>query len=168
MSGGCYSDALCWQQIKTVSDAPRDFIPIMKTKPTVCLALAVLMSGAACSSSPGSRIAKNREAFDSYPADVRADIEAGRVKVGFTEEQTRLALGAPDRVVKRTTAAEVSDVWVYEERSPGFGLGVGLGIGSGPVGGGVGVGTGTGGSVDERLRVVFESGRVTAVEEVSK
>lgn len=126
------------------------------------------MAGAGCASSPGSRIAKNREAFESYPAEVRGAIEQGRVEVGFTAEQARMALGAPDRVVTRTAESGKAEVWIYEEGGSGVGLGVGLGIGGGGMGGGVGVGTGGRSGVRERLRVVFEAGRVSAVEQVER
>lgn len=132
------------------------------------LALAALMLGAGCASSPSSRIAKNRVEFDAYPPEVQSAIREGEVRTGFTTEQARLALGAPDRVVTRTSEAGDAEVWIYEERRSGLGVGLGIGMGSGPVGGGVGVSSGGGGSVDERLRVVFVGGRVTAVEQATK
>jgi hypothetical protein len=132
------------------------------------LALAALMLGAGCASSPGSRIAKNRAEFEGYPPAVQAAIEAGRVEVGFTPAQARLALGSPDRVVTRTTATGSAEVWVYEDKGASMGFGLGVGLGGGPVGGGVGVGAGGRDTARERLRVVFEAGRVSAVEQVSK
>jgi hypothetical protein len=126
------------------------------------------MLSAGCASSPGSRIAKNRDQFEAYPPEVQAAIRDGEVRVGFTADQARLALGSPDRVVTRTSGAGEAEVWIYDEKRSGLGVGLGIGMGSGPVGGGVGVSSGGGRSVNERLRVVFEAGRVTAVEQVSK
>jgi len=140
----------------------------MKTTLPVCLALAAMMMSAGCASSPRSRIAKNQPAFDSYPAEVQTAIKEGKVEVGFTQEQAKLALGGPDRVVTRTTATGSGEVWVYEDNGPTFGVGLGVGLGGGPVGGGVGMGTGGSGNSKERLRLVFEAGRVTAVEQVSR
>jgi outer membrane protein assembly factor BamE (lipoprotein component of BamABCDE complex) len=137
----------------------------MKTLLPFGLALAALALSAGCASSPSSRIAKNRAEFDAYPQEVQAAISAGDVRVGFTPEQARLALGAPDRVVTRTSETGESEVWIYQEKQSRLGVGLGLGIGSGPVGGGVGVSSGGGGSVDDRLRVVFTGGRVSAVEQ---
>jgi len=137
----------------------------MKTLLPFGLALAALALSAGCASSPSSRIEKNRPAFEAYPQDVQTAINAREVRVGFTPEQSRLALGAPDRVVTRTTEAGDAEVWVYQEKRSGLGVGLGLGIGSGPVGGGVGVSSGGRGSVEDRLRVVFTGGRVSAVEQ---
>ncbi|MET0263145.1 MAG: hypothetical protein ABW223_09625 [Rariglobus sp.] len=142
----------------------------MKLSTQLCFILglsgAVLAAG--CSSSPKSRISKNQAAFDSYPAEVQAGIREGRVEVGYTSEQTRLALGAPDRVLTRTSGSGNSEVWVYRSKSPRLGVGLGLGVGSGPVGGGVGVSSSGREFADERLRVVFAAGRVTSVEQVTK
>ena len=140
----------------------------MKPLLPIGLALVALALSAGCASSPSSRIAKNRAQFDAYPPEVQAAISEGEVRVGFTTDQARLALGAPDRVVTRTSEAGNAEVWIYEEKRSGLGVGLGIGMGSGPVGGGVGVSSGGGGSVDERLRVVFVGGRVTAVEQASK
>lgn len=139
----------------------------MKTPLPFCLALAVLSLSAGCASSPKSRIARNQETFDAYPADVRAAISEGQAKVGFTAEQVRLALGGPDRVVTRTSEAGQSEVWIYRGQRPHLGLGFGVGMGGGPVGVGAGVGTGGGEFPDERLRVIFTAGRVSAVEQIS-
>jgi hypothetical protein len=137
----------------------------MKTSLLSCLVLTVaLVLSAGCASGPSSRIKKNQAAFERYPADVQTLIKDGRVKTGFTPEQTELALGKPDRVLHRTTEDGVSEVWLYLEKGSRFGVGLGVGLGTGPVGGGVGVGTGTGGEI-ERMRVTFVAGRVTAVEQ---
>lgn len=141
----------------------------MKTPLPFCLALALVTMSAGCSSSPKSRISKNQEIYNSYPADVRSAIEKGEVRVGFTPDQVKLALGAPDRVLTRKSDTGDSEVWVYRDKSPTFGLGLGLGMGGGGggVGGGVGVSS-SGRDPDERLRVVFAAGRVTAVEQAAK
>ena len=84
----------------------------MKAPLPFCLALAVLVLGAGCVSSPKSRIAKNQAAFDAYPADVQAALRKGEVKISFTPEQVRIALGAPDRVLTRTGTDGQSEIWV--------------------------------------------------------
>lgn len=140
----------------------------MKTPLLLCLALALAALGAGCrSSSPQSRIKKNAEAFNSYPAEVRTSIERGQIKVGFTPDQVRLALGAPDRVLTRTSETGSSEVWIYRENKPHLGLGLGFGFGGGSVGTGVGVSTAGREFPDERMRVVFTAGRVSGVEQVS-
>lgn len=142
----------------------------MKAPLPFCLVLALLILTAGCASSPRSRIAKNRAAFDSYPADVQAALRKGEVKMGFTPEQVKIALGAPDRVLTRTSAEGPSEIWVYRDVNPRFGLGFGIGSfgGSSSVGAGAGVGTGGSEFADEHMRVVFTAGRVSAVEQSSK
>lgn len=117
-----------------------------------------------------SRIARNREVFNTWPAAVQERIAAGQIDIGFTTDQVRVALGEPDRVFTRTTADGTSEVWSYRDRRPRIGFGVGVGIGGWHgghgMGGGVGIGTGGGYRDDERLGVVFDrTGQVTAVEE---
>ena len=139
----------------------------MKTPLPVYLALALMTMSAGCASSPKSRISKNQDVYNSYPADVRSAIERGEVRVGFTAEQVKLALGAPDRVLTRKSDAGDSEVWVYRDKGPRFGVGLGVGMGGGGVGGGVGVNS-SGRDPDERMRVIFTAGRVTAVEQSAK
>ncbi|CAM2899433.1 hypothetical protein RAHE111665_06035 [Rariglobus hedericola] len=123
---------------------------------------------AGCSSSPQSRISKNQGAYDSYPAEVRTAISKGEVQVGFNPDQVKLALGAPDRVLTRKSSSGDSEVWVYRDKSPSFGLGLGVGLGGGPVGVGAGVNTSGREFPDEKMRVVFTAGRVTAIEQTER
>jgi hypothetical protein len=142
----------------------------MRTKPflsLVAFVAAVFVSGC---STVDSRIAQHREAFNTWPPAVQDKVVVGKIDIGFTPEQVRVALGEPDRVFSRTTADGTSQVWSYRDRGPRFGFGVGVGVGSfgsrGGSFGGVGIGTGTGGYLDEeKLGVVFDAaGRVTAIE----
>ncbi len=106
--------------------------------------------------------------FDSYPPEERAIIERGEVAIGFTRDQVRLALDIPDRVLTQTTEAGVAEIWIYREKNARFGLGLGVGMSGNSVGTGIGVSTGGREFPDERMRVVFRNGRVTAVEQISK
>lgn len=139
----------------------------MRTK-LLCCAAALSAFLAGCST-VDSRIAKNREAFNTWPPAVQDRVVQGQIDIGFTPEQVRVALGEPDRVFTRTTADGTSQVWSYRERGPRFGFGVGVGMGSwsGRHGsfGSIGVGTGTGYRDDEKMGVVFDpSGRVSSIE----
>lgn len=141
----------------------------MKTLLSLTLALVAISLGAGCASSPQSRIKKNQDTFNTYPADVQAAIQRGEVMSGFTPDQVRLAQGEPDRVLTRTSEAGNSEVWIYRGGSrPRVGVGLGMGFGGGNVGTGLGVSTGGRQFDDERLRVMFTGGRVTAVEQVSR
>ena len=77
----------------------------------------------------------------------------------------RVALGEPDRVFARTTEKGSDEVWVYLDSGPRFSIGIGMGgsSGSAAYGGGV-ILSDEGFRENEVLRVVFEFGRVVAVE----
>ena len=133
------------------------------TKHPVFAALALALALAGCST-PDSRIEKNSAAFAGYPPAVQAKIRAGEVDVGFTSEMVQMALGKPDRVLRRRSAAGESEVWIYADKSPTFSFGVGVGGGGHHSGGGVAVGASTESDRDDRLRVIFDLGKVSAVE----
>lgn len=144
----------------------------MKTKRflPITVLLPLLLIGC---STVDSRIAKNRAAFNSWPAAVQDKVVQGQVDVGFTADQVRVALGEPDRVFTRTTADGTSQVWSYRDRGPRFGFGVGVGGGSfgshGGSFGSVSVGTGTGYRDDEKLGVVIDAtGHVSSIEKRGK
>ena len=126
--------------------------------------LPVLLSAAAGCTSPGSRIAQNQAAFDAWPADVQARVRAGKISMGFTPEQVRVALGEPARKFTRTSAAGPGEVWVYRELGPDTGTGLTVGL---ETGGGTGVGGGPAFEnyrYSEYARVSFENGLVNAID----
>jgi hypothetical protein len=118
----------------------------------------------ACST-PDSRIAVKRTAFEQFPADVQQKIRAGQIDVGFTDEMVLMALGEPARKFTRKTEAGDTEVWGYHDNKPRFSFGIGVGSGGrhSAVGGGVEMSTG-GYDPDEKVRVEFRGGRVTAVD----
>jgi len=148
--------------------------PLFRTCAIVAASLLLLGAGlvAGCSSSTASRIKKNQELFDSLPPAAQASIRAGKVEVGFTPDMVRLALGEPDRLYVRTTERGSAEVWAYAAKSFAPSLSFGVGVGGG-MGRGIGVGTGVGigGTVgggdraDDRTRVIFEGGKVSAIEQ---
>lgn len=119
---------------------------------------------AACAS-PESRIKKHQAVFDSWPPETQAAVRAGKAEVGFTAEQVKVALGKADRIYTRKSAEAVQEVWAYGRGGArtSVGLGFGMGGGSSSYGMGVGVG-GPEHREDDRVRVVFEGGKVVAVE----
>ncbi len=134
-------------------------------KTLLTLASVSLMLALAGCASLDSRISKNQAAFDSWPVEVRSAIRAGQVKIGFTPEQVRVALGDPHRVYSRESEEGEAEVWAYFESGPKFSFGVG--VGSGGYGGGMGGGVAVSQSrnhLDEAKRIVFENGAVVAIE----
>jgi len=131
------------------------------------LAIVSLSSLVACST-PASRIEDQKSVYSSYPPEVQQTIAQGKVAVGFTPEQALIALGAPRRKYSRKTEAATEEIWSYSEsRGPAFGFGIGGGSFGSGVGGSVSVST-YGSDADEKLRVVFVDGKVSAVEESVK
>lgn len=129
------------------------------------LALALVALLAACSSTPSSRVAQNRAAFEKYPPAIRVKILEGTVEVGFTPAMVRLALGEPARVFSRQADSGNTEVWVYHHHSPQFSVGLGFGSYGRHSASSVGVATSTGGyDAEERMRVEFRDGKVAAIE----
>jgi len=135
----------------------------MKANAWILLSVLLL---AGCVSTPAERIARDRPAFESWPANVQSLVQAGQIAIGFTPDQVRMALGEPGRITVRTTAAGTNEIWSYVRHRPRFSLGIGV------VGGGGG--TRVGGATEmtsggpygrDRIRVIFEGGRVSAVEQ---
>lgn len=131
--------------------------------------MPVVAAALAACSTVDSRIRKNKAAYESWPPEVQAQVKAGRADVGFTPEQVRVALGKPDRVYTRKTAEAAQEVWAYGGGGARTGVGFGFGMGGGSSSYGLGVGVGGPDyHDDERVRVVFEGGRVVSVESREK
>lgn len=128
------------------------------------LASLLLIAALAGCASTESRISDNKAAFNSWPSEVQASVRAGKVKLGFTPEQVKMAMGEPNRVYSRQSKEGEAEVWAYFDKKPGISFGLGMSSGSySGVGGGVGVNT-RGDRADEALRVIFESGKVVGIE----
>ena len=125
---------------------------------------AVLLASGCAVSTPATRIERHQAAFAAWPAQVQAQVRAGQVAVGFTPEMVRVAAGEPDLVRSRLTERGASEVWIYFDHGPHFSFGLGMGVSSGhqAYAGGAAVGAGDAG--EERMRVIFEGGRVSAIE----
>jgi hypothetical protein len=119
---------------------------------------------AACST-VASRIDKNRAVFNSYPPDVQQKIQAGTIDIGFTPEQVHMALGDPDHRYTREASDGRYEIWGYRDSRPSFSFGIGGGSFGRSTGFGGGVGVATGNEYpDDKIRVVFQEGKVSAIE----
>lgn len=129
--------------------------------------IAIALAGCA---TPASRISDAKSAYDSYPPEVQQKIAAGEVAVGFTQEQARMALGEPARKYTRTTTAGTAEIWGYNRTGPTYSFALGSGFGLGSSGfGSIGLNTGTADDdVQEKMRLVFEGGKLTALERAIK
>lgn len=134
----------------------------MKTKLLLLVLAAFAVAGC---STVDSRISGNQAAFSSWPPAVQQKVRAGQVDIGFTSAQVQVALGDPDRKYTRTDAHGTVEVWAYRDDKPVFSFGLGLGSSNGSSAYGAGVGVTTGGDrYDDKLRVIYADGKVTALE----
>ncbi|HEY8995932.1 MAG TPA: hypothetical protein VIM71_14805 [Lacunisphaera sp.] len=142
----------------------------MRAPPLLVLFLSGILLLAGCATStPQSRISEHRELYRSFPSEVQRKVSAGKVDVGFTEEMVQLALGEPQRRVTRQTESGTDEVWIYASSEPRVSFGFGFGSYGRRSASSVGVATSTGGyGREERMRVVFRDGKVTAVESVTR
>ena len=126
--------------------------------------LPALLAG--CATTAADRIARAPATFAAWPAAVQTRVRAGEVALGFTPAQVTMALGAPDRILTRATAHGTEETWTYGDRRPRVTIGLGLGGGgrSGHLSGGTVISTG-GWRRGSRLRVTFENGRVSVLEQ---
>jgi hypothetical protein len=137
----------------------------MKRRPLILLGFAVLL--AACSS-PGSRVAANRAEFNTWPPEVQDNVLAGRIDVGYSAAQVRMALGPPERITTRKDNDGTSETWIYRDGSPRISWGLGIGSGGRHSSVGVGVSTTSRGR-SEASRVVFDpSGKVASIETATR
>ena len=64
-------------------------------------------------STPQTRIDHNPQIFSTLaPADQEL-IKQGKIAVGFTQDEVKLALGDPDRIYVRTDATGANETWSY-------------------------------------------------------
>ena len=138
----------------------------MKKNVLGCLIGILLAWGVAGCSTTETRARKSAE-FATWPEAVQDTVLAGRIDIGFTAEQVRVALGDPDYRFTRTTSDGSTEVWGYRDKKPRLGFGIGFGGYSGSTGVGTGVMVGSDTRPDdEKVRVIFDrAGRVSAVEE---
>lgn len=141
-----------------------NFRPTRMKTPLALVVLGFLAAGLCGCSSPDSRIKEHASTFNRLSSEDQGKIRGGKVEVGYTQEMVLMALGEPDRRYSRTTSEGTSEVWAYRDRSPRVSLGFGVAGGGGGSGIGAGVGISSGDQRDDRVRVIFNNGRVSAIE----
>jgi len=130
-------------------------------KPFLLISLAALLS--ACAVNPESRIERDPQGFASLPPEQQEKVRAGEIGMGFSPAAVRLALGAPDRIIERETDEGRTEVWLYLAAlpaplpagycAPGF-----RSVYHYPCPAVLPT------QYEERTRVIFKDGKVTAVE----
>lgn len=133
-------------------------------KPATTALLALLL--AACASTPTSRIEKDPAGFARLTPEQQEKVRAGQVAIGFDASATRLALGEPDRILQKITAAGDSETWLYVDvytypSGPCYGAFFRYGLPSYCFAGYYGP---PAQETKERMRVGFEAGKVVSIE----
>ncbi|MEM7255392.1 MAG: hypothetical protein AAF493_28665 [Pseudomonadota bacterium] len=75
-----------------------------------------LMLAAGCTSVE-KRIEQSPE-FGTWSPEVQQTVRRGEVRLGFSGDMTRVALGEPDRIIRREAREGVSQLWVYQTHVP--------------------------------------------------
>ncbi len=125
-----------------------------------------------------SRIHQKEAVFAALPAADQARLRKGEVAIGDTPDMVYIALGTPSRHVERTTANASSAEWIYDQYFQSY-EGTQM-VGYRRV---VAVDPHTGRRfvyhepafadvyrerTEDRLRIVFENGRVASIEELKR
>lgn len=79
---------------------------------TLLAAGAALLFAAGCQT-VDSRIKENPQAFAGLDAETKAKVKQGIIDLGFSEDAVYLALGAPDQKRESRSATGSQTVWVY-------------------------------------------------------
>lgn len=79
----------------------------------VCLGLALL--GLSACSTFESRAKKRPETFATLDASTKARLETGAIHLGDTPDMVYIALGTPDEKRELVTAANTTHVWIYSD-----------------------------------------------------
>ena len=127
--------------------------------PVLFAGLLSMGMNAGCSSSQMSRIDRNRDAYETWPVEIRQAVLDGKIEQGMTPEMVEVSWGRPTEIVAQGSTGD--EVWVYSTGGdpgsvmypggavyPGGGYprGPSITVGTGgPMGGGIGIGGGMGG-----------------------
>ena len=149
----------------------------MQTRTLALLLCGALLALAGCNTI-SDRIRQKAEVFASLPAADQERLRKGQVAVGDTPDMVYIAIGEPTRRTQKTTAQGSRSVWIfrdYYETYEGSHI-----AGYRRV---VGFDRRTGQRfvylepayvdvyrerTEEKLRIIFENGRVAAIEEVKR
>lgn len=78
----------------------------------VLIGMALLLTG--CRSTIESRKTERAEAYAALPAEVKADIDAGRIRIGMGPDAVYMSWGNPAQVLESETAEGHVITWLYE------------------------------------------------------
>jgi hypothetical protein len=85
----------------------------MKLLHTLLLTVTVLAFAGCASSTVESRRAERMAAYSALPADQRALVDQGQVRVGMDQDAVYIAWGLPQQKTQAENAQGLSETWVY-------------------------------------------------------
>jgi hypothetical protein len=149
----------------------------MKLRSLALLLLGAVLALTGCNTT-SSRIKQKAEVFGSLPPADKERLRKGNVAIGDTPDMVYIAIGAPDRRIESISASARKLEWIYRHYYETY---------SGTAFAGyrrvVGFDPHTGrrfmytepcyadvyrGQTEENLRIIFEDGRVSAIEELKR
>jgi len=155
----------------------------MKSRLLIPLAaLGVLLFSVGCQT-VDTRIKEKPAVFASVDKETQEKIKQGIIGIGYTEDMVYLALGSPDQIRESVTATSRTLSWIYNSYTTHYDGIYGMGMGYGYYsrypyypypyyrpypyyyGGYYGGGSYT--EKEERIRVTFNHGKVTAIDQVT-
>ncbi|HTF43048.1 MAG TPA: hypothetical protein VK641_04065 [Terriglobales bacterium] len=155
----------------------------MKTNPRLLLLAGLILALTGCQTLD-SRIAEKSSTFATLDPAAQARLKQGIVSVGDTPDMAYIALGEPDKIRVRQTAAGATEVWIYSDtygyQPEPFFFGTGYGFYRprlarwpyrDPYFPGYGMydfgyaGRRYGGRAEERVRISFQAGKAVEVEQ---
>ncbi len=83
------------------------------------LSLGVLLV-AGCATPQEARIRERPDVFGSLTPGQRKMVQAGKVRVGFTEDMVYLALGRPEKVDQKPCGTNGNEDWIYSRMAARF------------------------------------------------
>ena len=85
----------------------------MKPLLTILLAAAALFLAGCASSTVESRRTEKMAAYTALPADQRALVDQGQVRVGMNQDAVYIAWGPPQEKTQAENGAGLSETWVF-------------------------------------------------------
>jgi hypothetical protein len=85
----------------------------MKTRVASALLAAALLLVAGCESAREARIRRNPHVYSQLDPQAQYNIQQGMIDLGYTPDMVYLALGKPDERRETLTADGVRQTWIY-------------------------------------------------------
>jgi len=85
----------------------------MKNVPSLLLLLSLWLNGCATSNTVQSRTKERAAVYSSLPAELKALVDAGQIKVGMPMDAVYIAWGQASDVVQNESEAGSETVWLY-------------------------------------------------------